>query len=290
MKMIDIRDVEKSYGTKKVLKGVNFSVEEGTIHGLVGRNGCGKTTLIKCMTGIYRADCGKIKICQGEVYENPKVKSQIGYVADSNQYFEGYQIDEMVDLYKKVYPKFDAKAFADYHQWINLDSAKKIKELSKGQSMALAIMLNLAIHPSVMIMDEPMAGLDVIAQKQVKEFLISEVEMYGMTVFISSHDLKDLESLCDSASMMKQGKILYHGTMDQMKHRFTKLQVVFQEGKLSILKQLPNLITYSNIGSVYTVILDQYDKGIRQFLLDAGALLVEEIPMTLEEVFVYSNR
>ena len=202
----------------------------------------------------------------------------------------GYHIDEMVEFYKQIYPTFDEKVFRDYNQSIGLDVSKRIKELSKGQAMSLASMLNLSIHPKVMIMDEPMSGLDVIAQKQIKDFIVNEVDMNGMSVLISSHDLKDLESFCDSASMMKDGKILYQGTMDQMKERFTKLQVVFGESRSEIFKELSGVITYSNLGSVYTVILEGYGEPIHEALKQAGAIVVEEIPLSLEEVFVYSNR
>ncbi len=265
MKVIELKDVKKSYGKQEILHGINLDVEEGSIHGLVGRNGCGKTTLIKCITGIYEQDQGQILICGEEVFENPKVKAKVGYVADSNQYFDGYHIDEMIEFYKQMYPTFEEKAFKDYNQSIGLDVSKRIRELSKGQAMSLAAMLNLSIHPQVMIMDEPMSGLDVIAQKQIKDFIVNEVDMNGMSVFISSHDLKDLESFCDSASMMKEGKILYHGTMDQMKERFTKLQVVFGEARSEIFKELPGVITYSNLGSVYTVVLEGMDSRFMRY-------------------------
>ena len=196
MKVIELKDVKKSYGKNEILHGISLDIEEGSIHGLVGRNGCGKTTLIKCLTGIYEQDQGQILVCGEEIFENPNVKAQVGYVADSNQYFEGYHIDEMVEFYKQIYPTFDEKVFRDYNQSIGLDVSKRIKELSKGQAMSLASMLNLSIHPKVMIMDEPMSGLDVIAQKQIKDFIVNEVDMNGMSVLISSHDLKDLESFC----------------------------------------------------------------------------------------------
>ena len=227
MKVIELKDVKKSYGKNEILHGISLDIEEGSIHGLVGRNGCGKTTLIKCLTGIYEQDQGQILVCGEEIFENPKVKAQVGYVADSNQYFEGYHIDEMVEFYKQIYPTFDEKVFRDYNQSIGLDVSKRIKELSKGQAMSLASMLNLSIHPKVMIMDEPMSGLDVIAQKQIKDFIVNE---------------------------------------------------------------LPGVITYSNLGSVYTVILEGYGEPIHEALKQAGAIVVEEIPLSLEEVFVYSNR
>ena len=118
MKVIELKDVKKSYGKQEILHGINLDVEEGSIHGLVGRNGCGKTTLIKCITGIYEQDQGQILICGEEVFENPKVKAKVGYVADSNQYFDGYHIDEMIEFYKQMYPTFEEKAFKDYNQSI----------------------------------------------------------------------------------------------------------------------------------------------------------------------------
>ena len=126
MKVIELKDVKKSYGKNEILHGISLDIEEGSIHGLVGRNGCGKTTLIKCLTGIYEQDQGQILVCGEEIFENPNVKAQVGYVADSNQYFEGYHIDEMVEFYKQIYPTFDEKVFRDYNQSIGLDVSKRI--------------------------------------------------------------------------------------------------------------------------------------------------------------------
>ena len=290
MKVMEIKNVRKSYGNKEILHGVNLSVEEGSIHGLVGRNGCGKTTLMKCMTGIYKQEEGEILIGGQPVYENPEVKAQVGYVADSNQYFDHYRIDEMVEFYRQMYQSFDQQAFFDYNQCVGLEFSKRIRELSKGQSMALASMLNLSIHPKIIIMDEPLSGLDVIVQKQVKDFIINEVEMKGMSVLISSHDLKDLESFCDSISMMKKGKIIHEGTMDDVKSDFTKIQVVFSNGLPNGLSEIPGLVTYSNFGSIYTMILTGYSNVIEKKLKEMGASFVEKIPMTLEEIFIYSNQ
>ncbi|WP_443771045.1 ATP-binding cassette domain-containing protein [Anaerostipes sp.] len=290
MKVMEIKNVRKSYGNKEILHGVNLSVEEGSIHGLVGRNGCGKTTLMKCMTGIYKQEEGEILIGGQPVYENPEVKAQVGYVADSNQYFDHYRIDEMVEFYRQMYLSFDQQAFFDYNQCVGLEFSKRIRELSKGQSMALASMLNLSIHPKIIIMDEPLSGLDVIVQKQVKDFIINEVEMKGMSVLISSHDLKDLESFCDSISMMKKGKIIHEGTIDDVKSDFAKIQVVFSNGLPNGLSEIPGLVTYSNLGSIYTMILTGYSNVIEKTLKEMGASFVEEIPMTLEEIFIYSNQ
>lgn len=290
MSIIEVREVKKSYGKKEVLHQVNLSVEEGSIHGFIGRNGCGKTTLIKCMTGIYKVDAGEIKICGEPVYENPKVKAQIGYVADQNHYFENYRIDEMVDFYQKMYPTFQKKDFENYNEAIGLAYGQKIMQLSKGQSMVLASMLNLSIHPKVLIMDEPLSGLDAIVQNQVKEFLVNEVEMNGMTVFISSHNLKDMESFCDSMTMMREGTIISQGNIDEVKAGLAKIQAVFPNGMPESLAQLNGLITYSNIGSIYTIVMENYSETMKEALMEMGASLVEEIPLSLEEAFIYNNQ
>lgn len=290
MNIIELKKVKKSYGKKQVLKGIDLSVEKGSIHGLVGRNGYGKTTLIKCMTGIYHQDEGEVLICGEEVYENPKVKAQIGYVADTNQYFEGYHIDEMANFYQQMYPTFCMEDFLSYNQCVGLQLGQRIVELSKGQSMSLAFILNLALHPRVMILDEPLSGLDVIIQKQMKEFLITEVEMNQMTVFISSHNLNDLESFCDSITMLKDGVVSCQGSMDEVKENITKVQVVFPAGMPGALEKMNGVITYSNVGSIYTIILRNYSDAFQEALFEMGATLVEEIPLSLEEVFIYSNQ
>ena len=212
MKVIELKDVKKSYGKNEILHGISLDIEEGSIHGLVGRNGCGKTTLIKCLTGIYEQDQGQILVCGEEIFENPKVKAQVGYVADSNQYFEGYHIDEMVEFYKQIYPTFDEKVFRDYNQSIGLDVSKRIKELSKGQAMSLASMLNLSIHPKVMIMDEPMSGLDVIAQKQIKDFIVNgsdERTIYKITGCIWRIKKRDLQRTFGSDHIFQSWKCIH---------------------------------------------------------------------------------
>ena len=144
--LLECKDLTKSFSGKTAIDHIDLSIESGHIIGLLGPNGSGKTTLIKCLTGIYEQDQGQILVCGEEIFENPKVKAQVGYVADSNQYFEGYHIDEMVEFYKQIYPTFDEKVFRDYNQSIGLDVSKRIKELSKGQAMSLASMLNLSIQ------------------------------------------------------------------------------------------------------------------------------------------------
>lgn len=287
--MIQVKNLYKGYGKKPVLKNVSLQVRKGSIHGLIGRNGSGKTTLIKCLTGIYKQDQGSILICGEEIYDNPNGKRKMGYVADRNEYFANYRIYEMIDLYEELYPNFSREDFSDYNEAMKLDEKKLVKQLSKGQKMRLALMLNLSSHPEILIMDEPMEGLDVIAKNQIMDFIIREVEDREMTVFISSHHLSELENFCDSITMIRDGKITGHGSIDEMKETVTKLQVVLRKGLPNGFDQWKGVLHYSNVGSIYTIIWKHFDEEKKEALELAGAELIEKIPISLEEIFLYEN-
>jgi len=288
--MIEIKNLYKGYGQNPVLKDLSLQVEKGSIHGLIGRNGSGKTTLIKCLTRIYQQDRGSIRVCGEEIYDNPNIKSRIGYVADRNEYFPNYRIYEMVDLYEELYPGFVREDFNDYNEAMDLDDRMLIKQLSKGQKMRLAIILNLSIHPDVLILDEPTEGLDVIAKRQVMDFIIQEVEEREMTVFITSHHLEELENFCDSITMIQDGKITGHGSVDEMKETVTKIQAVMRKGVPHGFDQWKGVLHYSNVGSIYTIVWKHFDEEKEEALRMAGAELIEEIPISLEEIFLYENR
>ncbi|WP_343209406.1 ABC transporter ATP-binding protein [Anaerolentibacter hominis] len=288
--MIQIENVSKSYDDFLAVDDVSITVEKGTVHGLIGENGSGKTTLIKCMTGIYKADKGEIRMAGEPVFENPEVKQKIGYVADYNQYFPTYRVDQMIRFYQDMYPKFEEDAFYDYNKVFHLDVDKRIAQLSKGQKMRLAIMLNLAMRPEILILDEPTSGLDAIAKKEVLDLIVSEVEERNLTVFISSHHLAELEKICDTVSIIHNGKIKYQDDIDEIKTKIRKLQVVFPEGMPAGFMKNYNVIDCSNSGSIYQVVLPSVNDAAVARMKEDGAVLVEEIPITLEEMFIYTNK
>lgn len=207
--MIDVRDLYKGYQQKEgfVVKGVSLRVEKGTIHGLIGHNGSGKTTIIKCLTGIYQPDRGEILIDGEPVYDNPAAKGKIGYVADSNQMFTNYRIRELVTFYNRIFPDFLLDDFEALNRIFNVNPYKRIGQLSKGQQMRVSFMLNMARNPRVLILDEPTSGLDAMAKKDLLDLLVSAVENRDMTVLISSHHLSELERVCDSVTMITQGRV-----------------------------------------------------------------------------------
>lgn len=284
--MIEIKNVCKGYNRTNVLKNVSLSVERGEIHGLIGENSAGKTTLIKCAVGVYRPDEGEI-IYDGEpVYDNPKVKEHIGYVADTNEYIGIYKVDNMVNMYEVLYPEFDREKFNDFNEIFKLPVDKRVFSLSKGQKMRLAFMLEAAKEPDYLILDEPTSGLDPVAKSRFFEMLINEVEQRNIGVLISSHNLEGLERICDSVTMLHEGEVEHQMSMEDMKCQLTQLNVVFEGGAGKAVYDMPEILRISNVGSIYTLIVRDFDNALMDKLKANGASLVEPLDISLEELFV----
>lgn len=292
--MIKVSQVTKAYdrGEKPAIENISFQVEAGQIHGLIGPNGSGKTTLIKCMTGILKADSGDILLDGEPVYDNPKVKKRIGYVADNCNFFPTYKVRMMVDFFAGMYDTFDREEFDKLNQIFEIPMERKIGQLSKGQKMRTSFMLNMAMKPEVLIMDEPTSGLDAIAKSDLMEQVVAKVEYGETAVIISTHHLHELEKICDTVTMMNIGGVHYQGELDTVKERIGKYQVVFQDGIPEGVYGDARILNYSSIGSVYTFLWDKGDENddAIEFFLSKGAQLAEQTEISLEELFIYSNR
>ncbi len=284
--MISIKNVSKYYGRLKALDNVSVDIPTGSIHGIIGENGAGKTTLIHCLTGIYKCSEGAVSYDGEPVYDNPAVKAGIGYVADSCNYFPNASINEMVRFYKGMYPTFDESEFERLNAIFKLDASRKVKQLSKGMQMRLALMLNISIRPDALILDEPTSGLDAVAKKQVMDILIEEADKRGCTIVISSHHLSELEKLCDGVTMLENGSVLFNGSVEDMKERVVKLQAVFRND--ADISDIEGVLNIEKIGSIYYIITDKYSPELEKELYSRGAELVERIGMSLEEIFIYT--
>ena len=290
--MIHIKNVSKSFNGKKVLEQLSIEIKPGTIYGLIGENGAGKSTLLQCVMGIYTVDEGSICVDGKPVYENNEVKQEMGYVADRNQYFKGATVADMISFFKLTYPSFLEELFDKYNLTFKLDKKEKVKNLSKGMQMKLSLMLNMAIRPKVLVLDEPTSGLDPLAKKQVLDYLIEEVDETKMAVLISSHHLGELERICDEITMISKGKAVYQSTVEDIKNKVRKLQVVFKEevtweAKESI-KEWEDVLDVTHVGSVYYIVTNAYSQELEERLKRQGAFLIESIGLNLEEVFVYT--
>ena len=290
--MIEVNDLCKSYGNTAsyVVKNINMKVERGSIHGLIGHNGSGKTTIIKCLTGIFPPDAGEILIDGEPVYNNVKIKSKIGYVADTNQMFRGYNIGKIAKFYREVYPDFVMNDFVGLSNVFGVNPNKKVGQMSKGQQMRASFVLNLARHPEVMILDEPTAGLDAMAKKKLLDYLVNSVENTDMTVLISSHNLDELEKICDAVTIINRGEVQIEDALDELKEQVVKYQVIFPSGAPNELYHRKDICHLSSVGSVYTLVLEERNPQFEEEMEALGAAFVEEMPVGLEECFIYMNQ
>ena len=284
--MLKIKDLYKSYDKTEVLHGISLEVKPGEIHGLIGENSAGKTTLIKCITGVYKADKGEITLEDEAVYDNPKAKVKIGYVADYNEYIRFYNATKMVKMYQRFYPEFDVNKFNSLNEVFEIPLEKSIGSLSKGQKMRLAIMLEIAKKPKYLILDEPTSGLDPVAKEAFYKVLVKEAEENEIGVLISSHNLMGLEKICDSVTMIHAGRVERQMSMDSMKDVLSKVNVVFEGGANPALYNRKDLLRISNVGSIYTLMIKDYDEQKEAELKELGASFIEPVNLSLEELFV----
>lgn len=284
-----VNNVVMKYDKFEAVKGISLEVERGTIHGLIGENGSGKTTLIKCIMGIYKPVSGEVSVDGENVYENPKVKAEIGYVADSNKYFPTYKLGKMAEFFKEVYKKFDMEKLKELNQIFKLDMNKRVNELSKGQQMRFAFMLNIAANTDFLIMDEPTSGIDAVAKKEIFSILIKEVEERQLTVIISSHNIMELEKICDSVTIIKNGKVISQDGLDEVIGNVRKFNYAFSDGVPKELLKHPKIMTYSNVGNMYTIVFEGITDEELEKIMEYKPAFCEELRVNLEEVFVYSN-
>ncbi len=286
--MIEIKGFSKSFDGKKVLNNIDISVPKGTIFGLIGPNGAGKTTLIKGLTGVYYGDEGEIKIDGQNVYENVDIKSKIGYVADENYFLSSYRVKDIIKFYQYSYKEFNLDRFKELNKIFKLPEKSYIFRFSKGMKMRLSIMLNLSIMPEVLILDEPTSGLDPVIKRKVMNLLLDEVAERGTTVFISSHNLSDLERICDGIAIINQGEVKYSNTIENMKNKIKKLQVAFVEDAPENMDKWDEIIKVNKVGRVYHLITKDYSEELIDKLEKSKVHFIEELDLSLEDMFIYT--
>lgn len=286
--MIEICNAYKRFVDKEVIKNINIKVDKGQIYGLIGANGAGKTTLIKAMTGIWRLDSGSISIDNQEVYENPSAKRVIGYVPDQSNYYNSYRVKDMKRFYQMTYENFDNERYTSLNEILRIEENKFIRELSKGMKTRLSILLNLSIMPKVLILDEPTSGLDAVIKKEVFNTILKDVEERGTTVLISSHNISDLERICDSVGIIDGGEIKYSSSIEEMKRNVRKIQVVFNGEAPLDLKEWKEIMSVEQIGRVFYLITKEYSGDLEKRLYDSNVNFVEQLDLSLEDMFIYA--
>ncbi len=285
--MIKIDRVSKQFREIEALHDVSLSVPKGSIYGLVGSNGAGKTTLLKLLAGIYQPDSGLLMIDSEPVYENNGIKARTAFIPDNLYFFPNYTIQDMADFYARIYPNWNQERFLKLQEVFKIDVKRRIKTLSKGMQRQYALWVGLAMMPDIMILDEPIDGLDPVMRHKVKNLIIQDVAARSMTVIISSHNLRDLEDICNYIGILHQGKILIQKDLDDLKADVNKIQVAFAGEIPPTLLQDLQVLYQEQRGSVLILIARGVHNEIIQRMQSYNPAILDVLPLTLEEIFIY---
>ena len=279
--MFEIQNVTKTFGGFKALDDLSMTVPAGAVYGLVGPNGAGKSTIIRHLTGVYRPDSGTITMDGQQVYENPALKERIGYIPDDVFYFPSATLEEMRKYYRSVYPKFDDMLFERLYEVFQLPKKSQMRRFSKGMQKQAAFHLTICTRPDVLVLDEPVDGLDPVMRRQVWNLILSDVAQRGTTVLISSHNLRELEDICDHVGIMDHGKMLLERSLADMQGATHKLQMVGDVPEsLQVLHE-------SQVGRLKTLVVRGSAEAITETLQAANPVYFDVLPLSLEEIFIY---
>ena len=286
--MLEVKNVTKTFDGFKALNGLNMTVEKGSVYGLVGPNGAGKSTIIRHITGVYRPDSGEITMDGAPIYENPALKKRIASIPDDFYYFMSATTKDMMKFYKGIYPNFDTVRYNNLRAaFEEVDENRPIRRLSKGMQKQAAFWLALCCNPDLLVLDEPVDGLDPVKRRQVWSLLMNDVEQRGTTVLVSSHNLRELEDVCDHVGILSHGKVLLERSLSDLQDNLVKLQVVFPTAEKPALPADMEVLHESNLGRVYTLIVRGNPALVKSRMAVYQPILLEALPLSLEEIFIY---
>ncbi|MBQ7231187.1 MAG: ABC transporter ATP-binding protein [Oscillospiraceae bacterium] len=279
--MLEVRNLTKTFGSFTALKELNMTIPRGAVYGLVGPNGAGKTTLIRHITGVYRPDCGGVTLDGEAIWENPSAKGKIGFIPDDLFFFNSASIEDMRKYYKGLYPKFDDALFEKLGEAFELPRKSPIRKFSKGMKKQASFWLTVACRPELLVLDEPVDGLDPVMRRQIMGLILADVAQYGTTVLVSSHNLRELEDICDHVGIMDKGRMLLERSLEDMQGGTVKVQLVGEipEG-LTILHR-------SDTGRLKTIVVRTSAADAESILSKADLQFYEVLPLSLEEIFIY---
>ena len=285
--MVEVKNLVKEFDGFRALDGANMFVKKGAIYGLVGPNGAGKSTLLRHLTGIYRQNEGTVTIDGEPIYENPGIKAKFAFIPDDIFYFMQADTLEMKRFYQGIYPKFDEQMFERLKEYFpTIDPKKNIRSLSKGMQKQVAFWLAVCTRPELLILDEPVDGLDPVMRRQIWSIIMADVSEHETTVIVSSHNLRELEDVCDHVGIMHKGKIMIERSLSDLQGSVCKIQAAFQ-AEMPKLPEGFEVLHMSNTGRVYTLIVKGDPAEAKRQLEKMHPMLIDLLPLTLEEIFIY---
>lgn len=284
--MIEIQDVSKQFDCVTALRHLTLKVQDGSVFGLVGSNGAGKSTLLRILAGVYRPDSGRVLINGQAPFENEQVKRSTVFISDYPYLAPTATVRRLARLYRSVYPGWSEDYFARMEKLFPISFDARLGKMSKGMQRQAAILLGLSTQPRCILFDEIFDGLDPVVRELVKKLLVDFVAENGASVMIASHNLRELEDVCDHVGIMDHGHVLLERSLAQLQDNMVKMQVVFPDGMEDVPAELP-VLHASKLGRVHTLIMRMNAQEATERLMAYSPLLVDAVPLTLEEIFIY---
>ena len=286
--MIEIKNLSKSFdGKEYVLENLNCCIKDNAIYGLVGANGAGKSTLLRLINSIYKADEGTILIDNENAYDNESLKQEMVFVPDDLYFYPGYSLMDMAEFYKSLYHNFDMNYVINIANTLKLNPNAKISSFSKGMKRQCALICALACNAKYIFLDETFDGLDPVVRKFFKKLLSDAMSKKDTTIIMTSHNLRELEDICDNLGLLYKGNILFESDIDTLKTNMFKVQISLKgDFDKKTFKKL-KILSYKKVGSVATLIIDEEGKDSRKYLESLNPVILDYLPLTLEEVFIY---
>ena len=283
--MIEGRSLVKRFDSFRALDGLNLSAPRGAVYGLVGPNGAGKSTFIRHLAGIYRQDEGELLVDGEPVYENPGIKEKIAYIPDDIFFYTQASIRDMARFAESLYPRFDRERYEKLSALFGLDEKRPMRKLSKGQQKQAAFQIAMAQRPELLVLDEPVDGLDPVMRRQIWSVLLSDVEQYGTTVLVSSHNLRELEDVCDHVGIMNHGRMMIERSLSDLQENLVKLQLAYPDG--GSLPEGLEIVHESATGRLRQLILRGRAEELTEKIAATQPLFLDLVPLSLEEIFIY---
>lgn len=285
--MIKIENLSKKYDKVNVLDNLNCTIKDGSIYGLVGSNGAGKSTLLRLINGIFIPDKGSILIDGEPVFENELIKQNLVFVPDDLFFYPGYTLLDTAKYYEAMYQQFDMEYLKHLANTLKLDLNRKINTFSKGMKRQCALICALATHSKYMFFDETFDGLDPVIRNTMKKIIAKQMENDNTTIVMTSHNLRELEDICDNLGLLHKGGILFESDIDTIKTNMYKVQISLKNDfSIDSFKDI-EVLNYKKIGSVATLIINDKNKDSKKKLEKLNPIILDFLPLTLEEVFIY---
>ena len=287
--MVQISDLIKDFDGFTALNRLNLNIRKGSIYGLVGINGSGKTTAIKHLAGLYRQDSGEVSIGGKPVYDNAGLKESVGYIPDDLYFFPQYSMKALRKFYGNMYRKWNDQRFSHLMNIFGLDEKRRVGKFSKGMQKQAAFTFVMSIMPDVLLLDEPIDGLDPIVRKLLFQEIIEDVAEREMTVLVSSHNLKEMDGMCDAIGIIKQGRMIIERDLDDLKSDVHKVQVAFENAESDMPELDLEILHREDRGSIKLLVIRGNEADVMERIKSVHPRVLDRLPLTLEEIFIYET-